>query len=336
MDMKKTLLAVLIPALFATSAQAVEMYKTDSAEVNFYGQLRTRAFLNESEDFKLDVANSRAGVTASYVVNDSLTVDGKVEFGVTGDMANRLHYVGFDTDYGKVTLGRQWVVADHIWGADYSWWFGGTAILTEQLSEARHDSLIKYNLDTENFWIAAGVGLNEDDSEQEYYETFVGTSFGAMNLNAGFTSTEDNVDGSDYEGLKSVAYVATVDYTIADTLVGFSYSGANLEETDGDREIDSTGYSLTVSHNLTDALEIHAGAELTTYDTTNITVDADDYKVAYVGFLYQINDFSKVWVEYGYSDGDTLGFANADTGRETDLGSYDSEHAAAAGYRIYW
>lgn len=335
--MKKTLLAVLIPALFATSAQAVEMYKTDSAEVNFYGQLRTRAFLNESEDFKLDVANSRAGVTAAYVVNDSLTIDGKVEFSVTGDMENRLHIIGFATDYGKVSLGRQWVAADDVWGADYSWYYGGMAILTEQISGARHDSLIKYNLDTENFWIAAGVGLNEDDSEQEYYETFVGTSFGAMNLNGGFTSTEDNVEGSDYEGLKSVAYVATVDYTIGKTLVGFSYSGATLEDKNSNKEVDSKGYSLSVSHNLTDSLELHAGAELVTQDTTNIVMELDDYTNLYAGSLYQINDFSKVWVEYAYSDGDSLGFGKSDLGdMENDLTAYDSEHSVGIGYRIYW
>lgn len=335
--MKKTILALAIPAaLLATSAHSVELYKTDTATVDFYGQLRTRAFVQEDTDFKLEVANSRAGVTAAYVINDSLTVDGKVEFGVTGDMENRLHMVGFETDFGKITLGRQWVSADDVWGADYSWWFGGTAILTEQLSGARHDSLIKYNLDTENFWLNANIGLNEDDTEQALYEAFAGTTFGDLNLNGGFSVQEDNVDGSDTEGLKSVAYIATVDYTIGDTLVGFSYSGATLEEIDGNREIESTGYSLAASHNLTDAVSVHAGVELTSYDTKNIAIDAEDFKVAYAGVYYKLNSFSKMWVEVGYSDGDTLGFTNTDTGYTTKLGSIDSTIAAAMGYRVYW
>jgi len=40
--MKKTLLAIVIPAMFATSAQAVEILKTDTSAVDFYGQFRTQ------------------------------------------------------------------------------------------------------------------------------------------------------------------------------------------------------------------------------------------------------------------------------------------------------
>lgn len=337
--MKKTLLAMLIPALTATSAHAAEIYKSDIGAVDFYGQLRTQLQMSDSDDVTLSAGSSRTGVKANYTVNDSLSVFGKVEFGLAGnggDLENRLHIAGVDTDYGKLSFGRQWVSGDDVYGADYSYFFGAAALFYDDINGARHSSLIKYNLDKENFWVAATVGLDEDDSEQSLYEVFAGTTVADVNLHAGFGVTEDSVAGSDYEGLENQFFEVTAEYTFGDAFVGFSYNNGVLSQLDGDMEITSHGYSLAGIYSLTEKLALYSGLELVTLDLTNIEGNPDDFTNFYLGAEYQINDFSKVYAEYGFADGDTLGFENSDSGMTTALGTSDQDHQAAVGYRVYW
>ena len=191
--MKKTLLAVAIPAIiFSNAASALELLKNDESLVNFYGQLRTEVKKLEDKDVTLNAGSSRAGVQAEYELTDTVDVFGKVEFGLNYaadgsdyTMKNRLHIAGLDTEFGKFSFGRQWVVADDIYGADYSYFFGGTALRYATLSGARHDSMIKYEYEGDNFLLAGNVGLPEDDTNQELAELYLSSSVGDLNFHLG-------------------------------------------------------------------------------------------------------------------------------------------------------
>lgn len=76
--MKKTLLALAVLAA-AGSVNAAEILKSDAGTVDFYGQLRTELKFLEDKDPTIS-GSSRAGVDANYTVNDSLALQGKVEF----------------------------------------------------------------------------------------------------------------------------------------------------------------------------------------------------------------------------------------------------------------
>lgn len=330
--MKKTLLAIAIPAaLLATSAQAVELYKTDMGSVDFYGQMRTEAKFLDDKDATLGAGSSRAGVNASYVVNDSVSVFGTFEFGLSGnggDLQSRLHYAGVEGDFGKLSFGKQWTISDDIYGAEYSYFFGGSALFYGQLSDAEHSSLIKYNLEMESFWLAANIGLPEDDTNQELAEIFVGTSFGDLNLHAGYGVNEDNVD----LGVKNTYFEATAEYSVGKALLGFTYYNGELSLVDGDAEIKSNGYSFGATYALTDQIGLLAGLELVTQDRDAL----DDSTNFFLGADYQINNWSKIYAEYGYADGDTLGFNNKASGNTVKLASADQEHNFAVGFRVYW
>lgn len=334
--MKKTLLAIAIPAaLLATSAQAVELYKTDMASVDFYGQMRTEAKFLDDKDATLGAGSSRAGVNASYVVNDSVSVFGTFEFGLSGnggDLTSRLHYAGVEGDFGKLSFGKQWTISDDIYGAEYSYFFGGSALFYGQLSEAEHSSLIKYNLDMESFWLAANIGLPEDDSSQELAELFLGTSFGDLNLHAGYGVNEDNIEGSDYEGIKNEYFEVTAEYSIGKALLGFTYYNGTLSLVEGNGEIKSNGYNFGATYAVTDAVGTYAGLELVTQDNDAI----DDSTNFFLGADYQINSWSKIYAEYGYADGDTLGFTNKESGNTVKVASADQAHNFAVGFRVYW
>ncbi|GLS91352.1 porin [Psychromonas marina] len=335
--MKKTLLAIAIPAaLLATSAQAVELYKTDVASVDFYGQMRTEVKVLTDKDVTLGAGSSRSGVKASYAVNDSVNVFGTFEFGLSGNggsLESRLHYAGVEGDFGKLSFGKQWTVSDDIYGAEYSYFFGGSALFYSILSGAEHDSLIKYNFETDDFWIAANVGLAEDDSSQELYEAFIGTSVGDLNLHAGYGLNKDKVEDSETKDWKNEYFQVTAEYSVGDGVIGFTYYNAELSSLNNDSKVKENGYSLGGMYSVSDAIGLYAGLELTDHD-----VDAlDDSTNFFIGADYQINDWSKVYAEYAYSDGQTLGFSNKASGNEVELASSaDKDSNFAVGYRVYW
>ncbi|PSU35173.1 porin [Photobacterium lutimaris] len=361
--MKKTLLAVAIPAvLFAHSAFAVEILKTDEAHVDFYGQLRTEVKKSEGTDVTLNAGSSRAGVQAQYAVTDSVDIFGKVEFGLNYNtakedytMKNRLHFAGVDTDFGKLSFGRQWVVADDIYGADYSYFFGGTALRYSSLSGARHDSLIKYNYEGENFIVAANYGLPEDDTNQELAELYVASSYGGFNFHVGGgvnrdksfkIGTEEVIPQPDLlpnyketiditADLQNTYFEGTVEYTVGAALIGFTYYNAELKNKGNGNTIDEDGYSLAGTYSWADNATAYAGYEYTEQESKALNADGDG-KLFYIGTDYHFNSWSRIYVEYAYADGDTLGYTNKGSDRIIEATSVDGDSKFALGARVYW
>lgn len=359
--MKKTLLAVAIPTLLlANSAMAVEIIKTEDGTVDFYGQLRTEVKKLEDKDVTLNAGSSRTGVDARYKLTDTTDVFGKVEFGLNYkadgsdySMNNRLHYIGIDSEFGKISFGRQWVVSDDVYGADYSYFFGGTALRYSTLSGARHDSLIKYNFDGEDFWVAANYGLSEDDSNQELAELYVGTSVGRFNLHAGGGQNRDKSHKIGTEtvtpeaslpeftqektitaDIENIYFEGTVEYTVGAALIGFTYYNAELSDKNSNLSIDENGYSLAGTYSWADNATAYAGYEYTEQSADG--VEDQDGTLVYVGSDYNVNSWFRVYAEYGYGDGTTLGYSNKGSDSFIGLTEVDSESSFALGARVYW
>ncbi|MDX1304066.1 porin [Photobacterium sp.] len=365
--MKKTLLAVAIPSLlFATSANAVEIFKSDEGFADFYGQLRTEVKKLEDKDVTLNAGSSRAGVTAQYKLTDTVDVFGKVEFGLNYKtkekdyaMKNRLHYAGVDTDVGKFTFGRQWVVSDDTWGADYSYFFGGSALRHATLSGARHDSLIKYNYEGESFWVAGNYGLSEDDTNQELAELYAGTSLGDFNLHFGggqnrdkaykvgthtIEEVKDKVTGAlttlkseeDVKAdLQNTYFEGTVEYTVGAALIGFTYYNAELES-QGGQKIKENGYSVGGTYSWTDKATTYAGFDFTDQDASESSLKDGDSKGFHIGSVYHFNKWARIYAEYAYADGRTLGYSNKGSDTTIAPTEVDSESKFAIGARVYW
>ncbi len=356
--MKKTLLAVAIPALlFANSASAVDIYKTEKGSVDFYGQLRTEVKKNEDKDVTLNAGSSRTGVSANYALNESLKAFGKVEFGLNYahdgsdySMKNRLHFIGVEGEFGKVTFGRQWTVSDDdVYGADYSYFFGGSALRHATISGARHDSLIKYNFASESFWVAANYGLAEDDSNQELAELYAGTSFGALNVHVGAGQNRDKAfkTGKYLEAgnevktdvtadIENTYFEGTVEYTLGDALIGFTYYNSVLENKANSQEIEENGYSLAGTYAWADNATAYTGFEFTDQDASASDAKDGDGKVFYIGSDYHINEWTRVYAEYAYFDGRTLGYSNNEGSTIIDPTVKSNESAFAVGARVYW
>ncbi|CAH0526443.1 porin [Vibrio hippocampi] len=349
--MKKTLLAVAIPALFATSAQAVELYKTDAGSVDFYGQLRTELKKSEDADATLGAGSSRAGVSAKYDVNEDLYVHGKYEFGTPGgeygeSLTGRLHIAGFGGSWGKVSLGQQWTLQDDFYGADWSYFYGGSVIRYTPISGGVHSNLIKYNYDADAFSIAASYGLDENDSAPELFELFATATAGNFDFIAGVASESGftSVDNPDYDedddnsvesftlGLDTMAYTASVGYTMDKVYLQGTYYYSDIDL--GGLDISENAFGVAATYAWADNATAYAGYEYVTYDVE--TLDEFDSTIIYVGTDYHLNDWSRLYVEYGYADGETLGYTNKDSENSVGIETADGESFYAVGYRVYW
>lgn len=343
--MKKTLLAVIIPSLFVAGAvSAAEIYKSDEGKAEFYGQLRTELKKNPDKDITLGAGSSRAGVKAEYQLVEGINVFGKVEFGLQGKgdytMKNRLHYAGVSGDFGKITVGRQWIVSDDTWGADYSYFFGGTGLRHATLSGARHDSLIKYNYESDSFWVAANHGLDQDDTNQELTELYAGTSAGDLSLHfGGGTNTSkghvvgDNSGTDIVADLKNTFFEGTVEYTMGDALVGFTYYNAQLEDLNSSGKIKENAFSLGGTYAFTKKTSAYSGVEYVEQKAGSLEGDG---KNAYLGAVHKFNSWSRIYAEMGYSKGTTTGYTNQGSDVFVGPTKNDGESRFAIGARVYW
>ncbi|UTM56459.1 porin [Photobacterium sp. CCB-ST2H9] len=373
--MKKTLLAVAIPTLLiANAANAYELVNEEGKFVDFYGQLRTQVEKYENKDVTLNAGSSRAGVNAKYAVNNDLDVIGTAEFSLgfkedSYEIKNRLHFAGFATKGGTFTFGRQLVSADDVWGADYSYFFGGTGIglTAEKLSGGKHDSAIKYKFEGESFWVNSIYGLSEDDTNPELAELYVGTSVGNFNLHLGggynrdktfsvgenkTTSTvaldTDNngtIDGvttvtnkTDVTAdIKNTYFEGTVEGTFGPATVGLTYNNSSFEQDGVNRTLDVDSIMLAASYSVASNASIYGGYEFTNFDAKDQGKSlSEDYTVIYLGGVYHLNSWSRVYAEYGYADGTTLAYENNEANITVARGVKDAENSFAVGYRVYW
>lgn len=131
--MKKTILALMIPALFATSASAVEIYSAeDGSKVDLYGRLQYNAGAlgyqddviataadesNEAQNFGGE-GLARLGINVKYVLNQDTSLIGKYEANVAAEsdakkgVDTRYSWLGFrfndttDLTFGKSEAAR--------------------------------------------------------------------------------------------------------------------------------------------------------------------------------------------------------------------------------------
>ncbi len=121
--MKKTILAIAIPALFASAANAAVVYDKDGTTFDVYGRVQANYYgdTNEADSTAAsgykDVdgelkGSSRLGWSGKIALNNTWSGIAKTEWQVSAEnSANKFDsrhiYVGFDgTQYGKIIFGQ--------------------------------------------------------------------------------------------------------------------------------------------------------------------------------------------------------------------------------------
>ncbi len=255
-----------------------------------------------------------------------------------GDRTNRVHLAGFKGDFGQLYFGKDWTLSDHVYGADYSYFYGGSALRYSTLNGATHAAQVVYKYDADSFWVNTAYGVpGEGDENQELFELFVGTSFGDLDLHAGFgNNTDKTVEFNSQEfDLTNTYYELTAEYNFEKALIGATVYGAKLENNNSNNEIDELGFSLAGTYQVTKLTKLYGGYEFTSQEAS--AGQDEDGTVIYAGVEHKFNSWSRVYAEYGYLDGTTLGYVNSSSNNQIGVSqTNDALSNFAVGFRVYW
>ncbi|EGQ8014169.1 porin [Vibrio cholerae] len=322
--MKKTLLALAVLAA-AGSVNAVEILKSDAGTVDFYGQLRQEFKKLDGKDATLSSGSSRAGFDAKYAISEGVNLLGKAEVSLSesantlakyvnkneveksnpGNMYMRLHFIGVSTDFGTLNFGKQIQISDDVWGAENSYFFGGDSVL--YANDGVHDSLIKYELTQDAFWLKASYGLDEGDKEERQSELFAGTSFGDLSLYAGIGNAELNTKKQNYHMLTAAYVLGNLDF-------GVTYYYNKTEET-GKADVKKDSFVIAGGYKVAEKTKLYGGYEL--IETKHAKSDVDN---VYGGVEYKFASWGRVYAEANYN-------------KEEGKSSTDNY---GIGARVYW
>ena len=304
--MKKSLLALVLPSLFASTVGAVEVYNDDNQSVNVYG----RAYAGHDfsgEDKNANYGNDtyiRIGAKLKSDISESLSVFARYE--LQWDLADgekqdktktRLAYVGLDSDVGAFSFGRQYgavsLVSD-ITDTAYTNAYGGNlGVGKDHDGTGRDKSLLKYSNKFGALQLDASYRLDDAQSDAESDAAYglaaaYELDFG-LTLAAGFngSSPTDDYDASIF--LLGASY-KTGPVKVAATFAQGSEFAA--------QKTDHTAYELTVEYKISKQLRaqvLYSAQELED-NTTSVTTDKVDELV--FGVRYDFNKSLRTVAEY--------------------------------------
>lgn len=316
--MKKTLIALAVLAS-AGSVNAAQIVKSDEGTVNFYGQIREHVEYTHSNDesaSKVESGSSRAGINASWALTDDLNLIGKAEFGLTGDISGRKNYIGVsNATYGALYFGKNALLADDVYGAEYSWLFGKADRFLYDTDLANDDfwqeNSVNYDLIKDNYFVRAQYNLDEKDDAPKQASVFAGTSVGDLALHSGVVYFEDRT-GTNVTN--STSTEVTAEYTIDTLTLGATY--AHMDREVNDTDDNSNAYNLGFMYGFAKDFSAYGGYQY--LDRSD--VDNADEQNSYLGVQYRPVTWALTYVEYGYNDTE----------------GQDSLNSIGVGARVYW
>ncbi|MCF5884823.1 porin [Aeromonas veronii] len=196
--MKKTILAIAIPALFASAANAAVIYDKDGTQVGITGNLRTQ-FVSDHDKKAEDLGGrARIGLSTKVALNDTWSGLAKGEWQLTSnkstegddgdDITSREVYVGLDgSQFGMIRFG--------------------------QLDTVFNDVINKADIANENSGLAS-VYDGRQEGQIRYDGQWNGVSFGAsyITANTGYKDVGSNNGLVELTGDLDRGYAAKLGY----------------------------------------------------------------------------------------------------------------------------
>lgn len=143
--MKKTLLALVVAAFAASSAQAAAIYNKDGSKVDIDGRLAFQIAKHTDKRTDLVDKGSRVRIRAYQEITPQINAFGAFEIRFTqhGTFGDGIHtkrlFGGFQhKDIGTLSFGRQLIVGDHIGLSDFTYELGAIVKVTDAHNKAIH------------------------------------------------------------------------------------------------------------------------------------------------------------------------------------------------------
>ncbi|WP_429102759.1 porin [Aeromonas veronii] len=273
--MKKTILAIAIPALFASAANAAVIYDKDGTQVGITGNLRSQ-FVSKHDDNAEDLAGrARIGLSTKVALNDTWSGLAKGEWELTSnksgekngkdeDITSREVYVGLDgSQFGMIRFGQlDTVFNDVINKADIANENSGLASVydSRQEGQVRYDgkwngvsfgaSYITANTDYKDVKSNNGIVELTGDLDRGYAAKLGYEAPFGLALIAGLEQKEFNETvANPLESKKDWGLGAS--YTLEGLYLGASYSDSKVKyDRVLNNEEKTRGYELAASYNV--------------------------------------------------------------------------------------
>ncbi|WP_434355996.1 porin [Parasalinivibrio latis] len=308
--MKKTILAMAVPALLAagTASASINLHDADGVSVSLKGasEIQYAQLLKKNADGAFRIDDGDLELNTSVEISDSLSAIADLAFEFeSGDFTNDVVYVGLDGDFGTVTFGRQYLISDDAGiGKDYELGFEQFGFVTTHGSQAA-----KYTYDADQFYFGVSTLLTSDgvdttDNEPTVVDGRIGARFGDLDARVYIYNGQDL--SFKYDGTTAVA----TDVNAFDIEAEYSFDAISLAALYGQLEYkrvsDGDKYKLNV-------VEIAASYSMGdfTYAVGYNIVDSDVSGVDtinnyYGNVTYKLNGNAKVYAELGDADVDGI------------------------------
>ncbi|MGF1759404.1 porin [Photobacterium sagamiensis] len=317
--MKKTLLALAVPALLvAGSATAgVNLYDADGVKTDLSGAAEVQYFqgYEKDSDSKIRLDDGDLGVNTTVAISDSMNAIAGLAFEMeSGEVTNDELWVGLAGDFGTVTFGRQYLLADDTGiGKDYE--LGGDGI---DFVQASGSQIIKYVFDNGQFYAAADALLTETgktEDEATVYEGRLGARFGDLDARVYLYSGEDVSTGKfdiftggdatlDIEGFQLEAEYVFNAFAFAASFGQVDYELAS----DTSQKVEADTAALAGSYTM-DKTTFAVGYTYWSPESKGTTDKlSEEANVFYANVTQQLHSNVKVYGEIGSSDVDDSEF----------------------------
>ncbi|MGV7079514.1 porin [Testudinibacter sp. P80/BLE/0925] len=302
--MKKTLVALAVAAVAATSANAAVVYDQDGSKVEVGGSLRL--LLNKETDRKVDLKNagSRLVVKGSQDLGSGLSALANVELRFEektdakddssfGNVTTKTLYAGFKQDgVGTLTFGRQLTNGDDVQLGDYAYEYGGNNNVTGASNKSvkfRSDSFSGFSFGLDYLFGNAAKG-NTGNTKNGYGAALFYTAGLAegttLNLNAGYTQDRLSTEKTS----KTDSWRLAGELLVSDFGVAYNYGQTRATE-NGEKQ-DKTTYHLV-------GLKYKLAAPSTVYGQWKRESEGSDRVHTYlVGADYKLHKNVITFVEY--------------------------------------
>ncbi|OOE93746.1 hypothetical protein BZG76_03280 [Salinivibrio sp. AR647] len=312
--MKKTILAMAVPALLAagSASASINLYDAEGVKVDASGAAEVQYIqdIGNNQDGKWRLDDGDFAINTEVAVSDKLSVIGAMAFEFDnldadsntdenrGDVENDELYVGFKGDWGQFTAGRQYLLMDDSGiTKDYELSVNSFGVDIEQAAQVG-----KYIYDDGSLYGAVTyTDYSEGDDttdDQTIYEGRLGYRFADVDARVYYQLAEDlnRVADADTE-----AYNFEIEYAGIEN-VGIAASYGRTTDKTGTTDVDTDYVSLAADYTM-GKTTFGIG-----YDNQDVDGESSDLNGYYANVTYALHSNAHVYAEVGDSDGDDQDF----------------------------
>jgi Outer membrane protein (porin) len=322
--MKKTILAMAVPALLAagSASASINLYDAEGVKVDASGAAEVQYIqdIGNNQDAKWRLDDGDFAINTEIAVSDKLTAIAAMgfEFEMAGgakdaatdeyrsNVENDELYVGFKGDWGQFTAGRQYLLMDDSGiTKDYELSVNSFGVDIEQATQVG-----KYVYDNGTVYGAATYtdfsdGFDDDSAEAVadgygpgddllIYEARLGYRFADVDARV-YYQKADNVDRTNDK--ETDAYNFEIEYAGIEN-VGLAASVGRVSEDDGSNDVDTDYMSIAADYTM-GKTTFGIG-----YDNKDVEGNTSDVNGYYANVTYALHSNAHVYAEVGDSDGD--------------------------------